>query len=167
VCSRPPGERRRAAPAIQRTGQAGSTLAAGLRVTAKILTQAGRLLDFTRPVAVTLLPVLLLEAVPPGSYLAISCPAGDLMDAGALARLKGTWKGPVQQQFAFCDREQAARFFAGTDLVEPGLVPVDERRADPGQPGQPGRRPYGRGRPQAVGRPAARTGRVCGLRLHR
>jgi hypothetical protein len=94
VCSRPPGERRRAAPAIQRTGQVGSTLAAGLRVTAKILTQAGRLLGFTRPVAVTLLPVVLLEAVPPGSYLGLHrwsgrAVAGAAHDPG-LARMR-TW----------------------------------------------------------------------------
>jgi hypothetical protein len=28
------------------------------------------------------------------------------------------------------------RFFAGTDLVEPGLVPVDEWRAQPGTTGK-------------------------------
>ena len=120
---------------------------ADLRDTEAILTAAGRLLDFTRPVAVTLLAILhavpdaddpwaivatLLKAVPPGSYLAISTSAGDLMDPGALARLQDTWKGSVQQQLAFRGRGQVARFFAGTDLVEPGLVPVDEWRAEPG-----------------------------------
>ena len=123
---------------------------ADLRDTEAILTAAGRLLDFTRPVAVTLLAILhavpdaddpwaivatLLKAVPPGSYLAISTSAGDLMDPGALARLQDTWKGSVQQQLAFRGRGQVARFFAGTDLVEPGLVPVDEWRAEPGTAG--------------------------------
>ena len=139
------------ARALLNSGDRGATeyIDADLRDTANILAGARELLDFTRPVAVTLLSVLhaipdaddpweivgtLLEAVPPGSYLAISCSAGDLMDADALARLKDIWKGSVQQQLTFRDREQATRFFAGTDLVEPGLVPVDEWRAKPGTP---------------------------------
>jgi hypothetical protein len=124
---------------------------ADLRDTGKILAGARQLLDFTKPVAVTMLSILhaipdsddpwaivatVMDAVPPGSYLAISTSAGDLMDAEALARLKDTWKGTVQQQLAFRDREQVARFFAGTDLVEPGLVPVDEWRAEPGMAGE-------------------------------
>jgi len=120
---------------------------ADLRDTETILTGAARLLDFTRPVAVTLLSILhavpdsddpwaivakVMSAVPSGSYLAISTSAGDLMDQQALARLRDTWKGSVQQQLTFRDREQVARFFADLDLVDPGLVPVDEWRAEPG-----------------------------------
>ena len=120
---------------------------ADLRDTSAILAQAAGLLDFTRPVAVTLLSILhaipdpddpwaivatVMDAVPSGSYLAISTSAGDLLRPEALARLKDTWKGSVQQQLTFRDREQVVRFFAGTDLVEPGLVPVDEWRAEPG-----------------------------------
>ena len=120
---------------------------ADLRDTSAILAQAAGLLDFTRPVAVTLLSILhaipdpddpwaivatVMDAVPSGSYLAISTSAGDLLRPEALARLKDTWKGSVQQQLTFRDREQVARFFTGTDLVEPGLVPVDEWRAEPG-----------------------------------
>jgi hypothetical protein len=37
-----------------------------------------------------------------------------------------------QQQISNRDREQVARFFAGTDLVEPGLVRVEEWRPEPG-----------------------------------
>jgi len=36
------------------------------------------------------------------------------------------------QQYTLRTREQVARFFDGTDLVEPGLVPVEEWRPDPG-----------------------------------
>jgi hypothetical protein len=137
------------ARALLASSEQGATeyIDADLRDTAKILAQAARLLDFTKPVAVTMLSVLhaipdsddpwgivatLLEAVPSGSYLAISASAGDLIEAAALARLKETWKGSVQQQLTFRDREETARFFAGTDLVEPGLVPVDEWRPEPG-----------------------------------
>ena len=38
----------------------------------------------------------------------------------------------IQQGFTVRSRDQLERFFAGTDLVEPGLVPVEEWRLDPG-----------------------------------
>ena len=38
----------------------------------------------------------------------------------------------MQQQFTSRSREQVARFFEGTDLVEPGLVRVEEWRPEPG-----------------------------------
>lgn len=37
----------------------------------------------------------------------------------------------VQQQFTWRNRDQVARFFAGTDLAEPGLVPAEEWRPEP------------------------------------
>ncbi|MGH3278641.1 MAG: SAM-dependent methyltransferase [Trebonia sp.] len=43
-----------------------------------------------------------------------------------------SWSGKVQQQFTLRSREQVARFFAGRDLVEPGLVPAEEWRPEPG-----------------------------------
>jgi hypothetical protein len=118
-----------------------------LRDTATILSEAGRLLDFTRPVAVTLLSVLhalpdaddpyavvaaLTGAVPPGSYLVISHGASDLIDPQVLQGLYDSFKGKVQQRFQWRTREEMARFFAGLDLVEPGLVRVDDWRPGPG-----------------------------------
>jgi hypothetical protein len=137
------------ARALLRSSEQGATeyIDADLRDTGKILDGAARLLDFTRPVAVTLLSVLhaipdsddpwgivatVMSAVPSGSYLAISTSAGDLLGPEALARLQETWSGSVQQQLTFRDRGQVARFFAGTDLIEPGLVPVDEWHAEAG-----------------------------------
>ena len=38
----------------------------------------------------------------------------------------------AQQQFTLRNHEQVARFFVGTDLVAPGLVPVEEWRPEPG-----------------------------------
>jgi S-adenosyl methyltransferase len=111
------------------------------------VTQAAELLDFTKPVAVTLLSVLhavpdaddpyaivakVIDAVPSGSYLAISHGASDLIDPGALQGLYDSLNGKAQQQFQWRTREQMARFFAGMDLVEPGLVRVDEWRPEPG-----------------------------------
>jgi hypothetical protein len=116
-----------------------------LRDTKRILSQAAQLLDFTRPVAVSLLSILhavldsdqplaivatLLEAVPAGSYLAISHAAIDLVDAETMQGLQDTFKGKVQQQFQWRTREEVARFFDGLELVEPGLVPVDQWRPE-------------------------------------
>jgi S-adenosyl methyltransferase len=141
------------ARALLNSNETGATeyIDADLRDPGKILAQAASLLDFSRPVAVTLLSILhaipdaddpwaivatVMDAVPAGSYLAISTSAGDLLGPDALRRLQDTWKGSVQQQLTFRDREQVARFFTGTDLVEPGLVPVDEWRAQPGTTGK-------------------------------
>jgi hypothetical protein len=40
------------------------------------------------------------------------------------------------QQYTSRTREELARFFEGTDLVAPGLVPVEEWRLDPGARGE-------------------------------
>jgi len=136
------------ARALLASSKAGATdyIDADLRDTAKILLQARQLLDFTQPVAVTLLSVLhaipdaddpwaivatVMDAVPSGSYLAVSHSAADLLPPEALRRLKDTWGGSVQQQLTFRDHDQVARFFTGLDLLDPGLVPVDEWRAGP------------------------------------
>jgi S-adenosyl methyltransferase len=158
------------ARALLNSSEPGATeyIDADLRDTPAILAQAAELLDFSKPVAVTLLAILhaipdpddpyaivaaVMDAVPPGSYLAISHSSADLLGPEALRRLQDTWSGTVQQQLTFRDREQVARFFTGTDLVAPGLVPVDEWRAEPGTAGQGnsamwaavGRKPLGGG----------------------
>jgi trans-aconitate methyltransferase len=131
---------------ISRAEGATDYVDADLRATTAIVSRAQQLLDFTRPVAVTLLAILhavpdaddpyeivatLMDAVPPGSYLAISHGASDLIDATALQGLYDSFKGNVRQQFQWRTRDQVARFFAGTDLVEPGLVGVDDWRSEP------------------------------------
>src|ERR1700753_2452000 len=75
-----------------------SYLDADLRNTSAILSQAGRLLDFTQPVAVTMLMILhvipdsdgpqalvapVMAAMPSGSYLAVSHLGSDLLDQEA------------------------------------------------------------------------------------
>jgi hypothetical protein len=120
---------------------------ADVRDTGKILDQAGQLLDFTKPVAITLLALLhavpdtdkpddivatLLAAVPSGSYLAISHAGSDLIDAGQHDSLMGVADRMIQNKITYRSRERVARFFDGTDLVEPGLVRVEEWRRDPG-----------------------------------
>lgn len=118
---------------------------ADLRDTSTILTQAARVLDFTQPVAITLIALLhaipdcddpysivatLMDAVPSGSYLAISHSASDLLDTEQRSRLQNVTKAMIKQQFTYRDREQVARFFAGMDLVEPGITRVEQWRPD-------------------------------------
>ena len=115
--------------------------------TGTILEQAGELLDFTEPVAITLVAVLhavaatddphaivarLLNAVPSSSYLAITHLASDLLDQETREGLEDLYGRSMQQRITARSREEVARFFAGTDLVEPGVVRPEEWRPDPG-----------------------------------
>jgi hypothetical protein len=120
---------------------------ADLRDTGKILAQAARTLDFAKPVAVTLLAILhalpdsddpyaivarLMDAVPSGSYLVISHAGSDRLEQETQETINDSWSGRVQQEFTLRSRAQVSRFFDGTDLIEPGLVAVEEWRPEPG-----------------------------------
>ena len=137
------------AQALLASGPAGATdyLHADVRDTAAILGPAGRLLDLARPVAVMMLTILhvmpdsddpygivarVMDAVPSGSYLAISHMSSDLLDQETQAGLVSTGNRMSRQQLSARDRAQVTEFFAGLDLVPPGLVPVEEWRPDPG-----------------------------------
>jgi hypothetical protein len=140
------------ARALLTSGEEGATeyIAADLRDTGTILAQAAELLDFTQPVAVTLLAILhaipdaddpyaivakLLDAVPSGSYLALSHAGADLLEGEKQEGLKDVADRMIQQSVTWRTSEQVARFFEGTDLVEPGLVRVEEWRPEPGADG--------------------------------
>jgi SAM-dependent methyltransferase len=114
---------------------------ADLRNTGAILAQAARTLDFGRPVAVMLVGILqcipdeddprgivaaLIDAVPPGSYLAISHPAADVYPQAqeGAALLNEGLSSPI----VFRTRAAVARFFGGLELVEPGLVSISQWR---------------------------------------
>jgi hypothetical protein len=136
------------ARALLDSHEAGATeyIDADLRDTGTILSEAARLLDFTKPVAVTLIAVLhvipdadaphaivarVLDAVPPGSYLAVSHSASDLFDQQTKDTFRSAIDHRLQQRYAPRSREEVTRFFADLNLVEPGLVPVEEWRPDP------------------------------------
>jgi len=74
--------------------------------------------------------------MPSGSYVAISHAGSDRIEQEAQQSIGDSWSGKVQQDFTLRSREQVARFFAGTDLIEPGLVPVEEWRPEPGTIGE-------------------------------
>ena len=108
-------------------------------------------LDLSQPVAVMLVAVLmyfrdtdnpnpfemvatLLEAMPPGSYLAITHPTADF-NAEAMG---GAVAAAERSGVTLVPRNQAEteEFFAGLDVVDPGVTPVlswrpDEPPADP------------------------------------
>ena len=136
------------ARALLDSHEAGATeyIDADLRDTDTILGQAAQLLDFTKPVAVTLVAILhaipdaddphaivarLMDTVPPGSHLALSHPGADLLPPEIGEGFKGIATRMSQQQYTSRTREQVARFFAGMDLVPPGLVRVEEWRSGP------------------------------------
>jgi S-adenosyl methyltransferase len=137
------------------SSEAGATeyIDADLRDTGTILGQAARLMDFTKPVAVTLLMVLhvipdsddphaivakVMDAVPPGSYLAVSHLGAELLGQEAKQGFEDIVRRQAQQQYIGRSHEQIAQFFEGMDLMEPGLVRVEEWRPEPGA-GEAGR----------------------------
>jgi S-adenosyl methyltransferase len=140
------------ARALLTSSEAGATdyIHADLRDIGTIISQARQMLDFTQPVAITLLAILhvipdpdgpyaivaeAMDAVPAGSYLAISHSASDLIPREAQEGMMGIGERMAVQRYEPRSREQVARFFEGTDLVEPGIVQVGEWRPEPGTGG--------------------------------
>jgi hypothetical protein len=132
------------ARALLTSDPAGATeyIDADLRDPQKILDGAARLLDFSRPVALMLMAILqhiddehdpyaivatLMGALPTGSYLAISHPASDI-DAEAMAKMADVLNKMMAEKVTFRDRAAVSGFFAGLELVEPGLVQASRWR---------------------------------------
>ena len=116
---------------------------ADLREPAQILTAAARTLDFSQPVAVLLMGVLghvsdygtaraavdgLVSHCAPGSYLALA-DSVRVGDAHITAGEKYAETGAVPYQLR--SPEEIDGFFHGLELVEPGVVPVQQWRPDP------------------------------------
>src|ERR1700726_859154 len=113
---------------------------AGLHQPRKILAEAARTLDFSRPVAIMLISILhlildrddpydlvsqLVNAVVPGSYVVISHAASDI-DSGAMISMANRLNELMAQQAVPRTHQEVAAFLAGLDLLEPGLVRVPE-----------------------------------------
>ena len=134
------------ARALLSSSEQGATdyLDADLRDTGKILEAARRTLDFSQPVAVMLIAVLhligdaddpaaivaqLMEAVPAGSTLAISHVPND-MHMGAMSDMSDRLNRLLSQPSTYRSQAQVTGFFAGLELVEPGVVPIQRWRPD-------------------------------------
>jgi trans-aconitate methyltransferase len=124
-------------------------LDADLRKPGTILAQAAGTLDLSQPVAVMLLGVLymipdsdqpydivarLMEALAPGSYLAISHPASDV-DADAAAEAARRYDSMLPTSQTNRTRQQVTRFFDGLQLQEPGVVQLNGWRPGRGDAG--------------------------------
>ena len=115
---------------------------ADLRDTGKVLAEAARLLDFRKPVAVMLISVLrlipeeddpyaivtrLMEAVPSGSWLALSHPARDVHPQ-QVTEAASRFNQLALAKATLRTRAEILRLFDGLELLEPGLVQVHQWR---------------------------------------
>ena len=134
------------ARALLTSGPEGATdyIDADLRDTETILREAGRTLDFTRPVVLMLSGILahlssaeeartivrrIMDALAPGSYLVLSQTTPDFDPEAMRALAAASEQGGIANvPRSLADTEP---FFAGLELVEPGLVPMDAWRPDP------------------------------------
>jgi hypothetical protein len=136
------------AEALLRSTPEGATeyVQADAREPAAILEQAGKTLDFGRPVALSLVALLhfvedddahalvgsLMERMPAGSFLVVSHVTGDFDPEGAakgvaMYRERGLTLRPRS-------RDEVAAFFGGLDMVEPGVALAAEWRPELGEP---------------------------------
>ncbi|MGC0414270.1 O-methyltransferase involved in polyketide biosynthesis [Streptomyces sp. SAI-195] len=122
---------------------------ADVRDPERILAEAAKTLDLSRPVALTTLGIMgqisdaerpeellntLLAALPPGSYLALS---DGTNGNEALNRAVEVYNGQSANTYHLRSPQEIAAFFAGLDLVEPGVVSTASWRPDPDRPEEP------------------------------
>ena len=145
---------------------------ADLRDVAAVLAGAGSTLDLSKPVALVLLGVLghvddygaarsitsqLMDALPAGSYLVIADGVtGNPATSSAQRRYDETarprYGASAPAPYLLRRPDELTSFFAGLDLVEPGVVPCPRWRPDRHGPGDP-RDPGGPGSPSGSGDP--------------
>ncbi|GGX76500.1 SAM-dependent methyltransferase [Streptomyces anandii] len=111
-----------------------------------IVERASATLDFDRPIAVMMLGILnfvldtgeardivrrVMDAVPSGSFLVLTHPTfdADLGGEGNLAAME-FWNANATPPITARGRAEVAAFFEGLELVEPGLVPCSQWRAE-------------------------------------
>ncbi|MFI2641783.1 SAM-dependent methyltransferase [Streptomyces sp. NPDC018610] len=113
----------------------------------EILEHARKVLDFERPVVLSLIALMhfvpddqdphgivggLVSALPSGSYLVLSHAASDLHPELAQRVTAEYAKGGIR--LGFRTRPEVARFFDGLELVDPGLVTATEWTQTPSAP---------------------------------
>ena len=128
-------------------GGATSYIEADVRDPDKILAEAAQTLDFSQPVALMMLGILgqlpdsddpgsilrrLLDALPPGSYLALT----DGTDTSpALNAAIQAYNQNAASSYHLRSPAQIAGFFDGLTLVPPGVVATSMWRPEPGHTG--------------------------------
>ncbi|MFI6488797.1 SAM-dependent methyltransferase [Streptomyces sp. NPDC050564] len=109
----------------------------------KILEEAGRVLDFDRPIALSLIALMhfiadeagayevvdtLVDALAPGSCLVLSAMTADFEPENVRRGIETYAKGGVT--LVGRSHGEVSRFFKGLDLVEPGIVSVKDWHPD-------------------------------------
>jgi S-adenosyl methyltransferase len=123
-------------------------LDADLRSPAAILEAAGRTtLDLTRPTGLILMNILghvpdlddavaivrrLMGGLPPGSYL-VTADGTNVIDGPAFEEAIGVWNANAPLSYHLRTPDELARFLEGLAIVEPGLVPCNRWRPEPGE----------------------------------
>ncbi len=121
---------------------------ADVRDPERILTEAAKTLDFSRPVGLTMLGIMgqlsdedrpaelvntLLAGLPAGSYLALS---DGTNSNEALNTAVEAYNRQSAHTYRLRSPEDIASYFAGLDLVEPGVVLTATWRPDAGEPAE-------------------------------
>ncbi|WP_128429720.1 SAM-dependent methyltransferase [Streptomyces cyaneus] len=115
---------------------------ADLRDPEAILEQAAKTLDFTQPVALILLGITahitddtvydivrrLVDALPSGSHLVL-CDDTEVLNPQQMREMIEQWNEASDNPRVNRSPEELARFFAGLELLEPGVVSVSRWRA--------------------------------------
>ena len=122
---------------------------ADMRDTDKILQEAARTLDFTKPVALMLMGILghiedddearsivtrLMAGLPSGSFVAIYDGTNTSEQVVEAARI---WNLSANPTYHLRSPEQIASFFDGLELVEPGVISTPRWRPEPSPAGLP------------------------------
>ena len=109
-----------------------------------ILERASATLDLSKPTAVTMLGILpfigddgearaivtrLLAALPAGSYLAITHSTSEVSGERVIEAVR-QWNQVAPTPYTLRTPEQIAAFFAGLELIEPGIVSCPEWRPE-------------------------------------
>jgi hypothetical protein len=120
--------------------------------TESIVRQASATIDFGQPVALLLpatvnfvpddrdpygLVARLVDAVPSGSYMALTCTSPEIRGE-RMREAAERFSKLLGPQYVVRPRDEIARFFDGLDLVDPGLVQLDRWRPDPADDGNAG-----------------------------
>ena len=118
-------------------------LEADVRDPERILEVAAQTLDFSKPIALTMLGILgqipdsdepeavigrFLDALPPGSYLALS----DGTDTNAaLNQAISVYNANSASSYHLRGPERIEAFFDGLEVIEPGIVPTSQWHPEP------------------------------------
>ena len=115
----------------------------------KILDAAARTLDFSVPIALILSAIMghvadnegphaivsrLMDRLPSGSYLMLQ-DGTTVSQANADALEDYSQSGAIPYNLR--TPEEVARYFDGLDVVEPGIIPIQQWRPDPADPAEP------------------------------